>query len=98
MRREFSPKVRAAAFARAAGLCQICTAKLYTGKYHFDHRIPDALGGEPSLANCVVVCVACHSAKTVQEDVPRISKAKRTHLKHIGADKPSYRWPTRRFG
>jgi len=85
MRREFSAKVRVAAFKRAGGSCEGCTAKLYTGKFAYDHRIPDQLGGEPTLENCQVLCSACHGEKTAGQDVPRIAKAKRNEAKHLGA-------------
>jgi 5-methylcytosine-specific restriction endonuclease McrA len=82
---EFPAKVRQAAFARANGHCEGCPAFLYTGRYHYDHIIPAALGGEPTLANCQVLCTACHGEKTAGEDVPRIAKAVRQHRRHIGA-------------
>jgi 5-methylcytosine-specific restriction protein A len=85
MRTEFSAKVRAAAFDRSKGQCEECTAFLYAGKFHYDHIIPDALGGEPTLQNCAVLCLNCHGAKTGGGDVPRIAKAKRQQRKHIGA-------------
>ncbi len=94
MRREFPTKVKAAAFARADGHCEGCLGWLYIGKFHYDHRIPDALGGEPTLDNCVVLCVACHGEKTAKHDVPAIAKAKRREAKHIGA-KPKRPWPKR---
>lgn len=84
-RREFPKSVRLAAFARANGHCEDCTAKIGVGNVEYDHRIPDALGGEPTLENCVVLCRACHKRKSTTQDVPRIAKAKRQHEKHIGA-------------
>ena len=88
-RRNFPDKVKAAAFERAKGRCEKCTAKLFVGKIHYDHRIPDAMGGEPTLGNCDVLCTACHSIKTTRADVPAIAKVKRIRAKHIGAHKPS---------
>ena len=90
-RREFSPKVKGQAFARADGRCEKCTAYLIAGKYHYDHVTADALGGKPTLANCEVLCTNCHSEKTRKQDVPRIAKKNRQHLKHIGAKAPSKR-------
>ncbi len=95
-RREFTRAIRAAAFQRAGGHCEKCTAKLYTGKFHYDHRIPDGLTGEPTLPNCVVLCIACHSVKT-KRDVADIARAKRREAKHIGATKPKRPWPKRSF-
>ena|SRR5579859_911304 len=94
MRREFSKQVRRDAFARAEGRCEgifighelveRCPVKLTIGKYHYDHDIPDGLGGDPTLENCVVLCIACHKDKTTKRDVPTIAKAKRIADKHIG--------------
>jgi len=61
-----------------------CNAVLSIGKYHFDHDIPDGLGGEPILENCRVLCIACHKAKTTTKDVPTIAKAKRISDRHNG--------------
>lgn len=85
MRREFSAKVRLAAFDLAGGQCAICTTKLSVGKVRYDHRVPDALGGEPTLSNCQVLCVACHDNKTIGSDVPTIAKSKRIRQKIAGA-------------
>lgn len=91
MRSEFSAKVMVAAFQRAKERCEQCTAKLYPGRFAYDHVLPCALGGEPTLENCQVLCSNCHSAKTFSKggDVPRIAKMKRQRAKHIGARKPS---------
>jgi 5-methylcytosine-specific restriction endonuclease McrA len=88
MRREFSAKIKAAAALRSGGHCESCTARLATGSYHYDHVIPDAMGGEPTLANCSVVCKACHSVKTGKHDVPQIAKAKRRERNRFGIKKP----------
>jgi 5-methylcytosine-specific restriction protein A len=87
-RREFSAKVKVAAFNRAAERCEKCSAPLHVGKFHYDHIVPDALGGEPTLENCAVLCRACHDVKTRKQDVPQIAKAKRVSRKHTGAHKP----------
>ena len=86
MRREFTRKVMAAAWKRAAGRCEGCTA-YPIGLGHFDHIIPDAMGGEPTLENCQVLCRNCHGEKTAKRDVPAIAKAKRREARHIGAHK-----------
>ncbi|GLK78017.1 hypothetical protein GCM10008171_32710 [Methylopila jiangsuensis] len=89
-RREFSRKVRAAAFLRAGGCCESCRAKLKVGEGEVDHVLPDQLGGEPTLDNARVLCRACHRAKTA-EDVRRIRKGDRQRDKHTGAWKPTSR-------
>lgn len=86
-RHEFNRRTREDALARAKGECEnrACRAPLTIGKYHYDHILPDALGGKPTLANCQVLCSACHKAKTAKEDIPRIRKADRQRAIHIGA-------------
>lgn len=91
MRREFTRKVMSAAWERCGGRCEHCTAKLFPGHIEYDHIIPDALGGEPTLDNCQVLCTACHSAKTGKIDVPTIRKSDRIRDKHHGATKRSSR-------
>lgn len=81
-RREFPRKVKAAAFLRAGKHCEGCGNPLL-GKFHYDHDIPDQLGGEPTLENCRVLCQGCHSEKTRKQDVPNIAKAKRREQKHV---------------
>lgn len=84
-RREFSKRVKRDAFARANGLCEgklagsdeRCPCRLTLGKFHYDHDLPDWMGGEPTLENCVVLCIPCHHDKTAGRDVPAIAKAKR---------------------
>lgn len=88
MRREFSQKVKAAAAMRANGHCEECTRRLSTGDFHYDHDIPDGLGGAATLDNCRVLCRSCHSVKTAQVDVPRIAKAKRNFRTSRGIRKP----------
>ena len=88
-RREFPAKVRVAAFERARGRCEVCTARLFPGNLEYDHEIPDAMGGEPTLANCVCVCRACHRAKTSTQDIPTIAKSNRVRSKHIGGKRRS---------
>lgn len=91
-RREFPQKVRVEAFQRAKGQCEECTARLGPGNVHYDHIVPDWLGGEPILSNCAVLCRACHGVKTATKDVPAIARTKRVGAKHIGA-RPKSRNP-----
>lgn len=97
MRREFPKAVKIAAFQRSAGHCEGCTAKLFAGGIFYDHRIPDAMGGDPVLSNCDVLCKVCHDAKTRQQDVPSIAKAKRREARNIGVKKPRTITRWRRF-
>lgn len=104
MRREFSKAVKRDAFLRANGQCEgrpygdeRCPVKLQVGRYHYDHIVPDGLGGEPTLDNCAVLCKACHSDKTAKQDVPRIAKMKRVRDKFQGIKKRRRTIPGRRF-
>lgn len=90
-RREFPNKVKKAAYQRANGYCEICGAVLTVGKFRYDHRLPDALGGEPTLENCVVQCLPCDKPKTAA-DVTRIRKADRQRYRHLGI-RPKSRLP-----
>lgn len=91
MRREFSPKVMVAAYERSKGKCEACGADLRPGRIQYDHVLPCAFGGSPTLENCAVLCSSCHGRKTATQDVPAIAKVKRIRAKHIGARPPS-RW------
>lgn len=90
MRLEFTKRTMREAYERSEGLCEgikpdgeRCCFPVDRRK-HFDHIIPAALGGDNSLANCAVLCVPCHDAKTRKIDVPMIAKAKRVADKHRG--------------
>jgi 5-methylcytosine-specific restriction protein A len=85
MRREFTKQVKLAAWQRAGGRCEKCTCKLFSGNIRYDHVVPDAMGGDPTIENCEVLCRTCHDAKTYVEDIPRISKSKRQRDHHVNA-------------
>lgn len=89
MRREFSKQVKRDAALRAGGQCEECTRRLLAGDFHYDHVIPDGLGGEPVLENCAVLCRACHDIKTRTRDVPQIAKSKRIRDRAVGIRKRS---------
>jgi 5-methylcytosine-specific restriction protein A len=89
MRHEFPKGIKVAAFQRSKGRCERCTALLYPGKFEYDHRLADTFGGEPTLDNCMVLCIACHDAKTYSSDIPAAAKSNRVRAKHIGAKSPS---------
>jgi 5-methylcytosine-specific restriction protein A len=89
-RQEFSKAVRLAAWDRAGGRCEGCTRKLFVGDIHYDHRNPDGLTGQPTAANCQVLCRSCHAVKT-KADVANIARAKRRQAVHVGAKQRSSR-------
>jgi 5-methylcytosine-specific restriction protein A len=93
VRTEFPNKVKRDALQRAkdnGGKCENpgCGAFLSFSKYHYDHVIPDQMGGEATLENCQVICFACHKIKT-RKDVADIAKAKRRSDKHNGVRRKS---------
>ena len=89
MRREFSKQVKLAAWQRCRGYCENCTAKLFVGKFEYDHRSPAAISEDNSLFNAQVFCTACHDKKTREHDVPAIAKSNRVRARHIGIKRKS---------
>jgi 5-methylcytosine-specific restriction protein A len=85
VRKEFPTRVKVEAFKRAKGACEHCTRKLLPGDVRYDHRDPDGMTGEPTLANCAVLCRSCHDLKTFSQDIPAIARAKRKEAAHLGA-------------
>lgn len=85
-RREFPKSVKLAAFQRCKGICECgCGVKIIAGDGpEYDHRIEDALGGEPMLENCVVLRKRCHKSKT-RSRTPALTKARAVSEKAIGA-------------
>ena len=83
MRAEFDKKTKLAAFRRAMGRCEGCGGLLTFGKFHYDHRNPDALGGGAALENCQVLCLGCHGPKTAK-DVAAIAKSNRVAYRAAG--------------
>jgi len=84
MRAEFTKQTKLAAWERAGGHCEICTAPLMTGRIQYDHIIACDLGGNNELNNCRCVCRNCHRNKTSTYDMPRIAKSRRLRLRQAG--------------
>lgn len=93
-RQEFSKKVKLAAWQRSGGICECgCGVKIIAGDGpEYDHRIEDAIGGEPTLENCVVMRKRCHDAKTRRRR-PELDKTRRGFEKRIKARKSSKQMP-----
>lgn len=97
-RTEFSRKTKQAALERSGFRCeaegsrygfeegQRCNCHLSLG-VQFDHNVPDQLGGDNSLENCMAICVQCHKFKT-RNDVRQIRKSDRQRDKAIGVIRP----------
>ena len=86
-RREFSAKTKLAAWQRSGGNCEICTSKLYPGRFEYHHAKENTFGGEPTLANCQLLCIACHS-KITRKRAAAIAKSNRIRNREIGHKKP----------
>lgn len=97
MRKEFKKAVKAAAFIRAHNECERCHVSIKHRPFHYDHDLPDDLGGEPTLENCRVLCVTCHKEKTAKVDMPRIAKGRRIREKRMRIKKPRKITRWRRF-
>jgi 5-methylcytosine-specific restriction endonuclease McrA len=67
--------VKVAILKRSGGICEFPGCDEVGREY--DHRIPVALDGENTVENIWLSCRSCHRAKTSNEDIPRIAKAKR---------------------
>lgn len=87
MRVEFPKAVRLAAWRRCCGRCEECDARLYPGRFEYDHSNPAAFLGTATLANCRVLCRPCHRKKTHTSDVPAIAKSNRIRAAWAGIRK-----------
>ncbi|ACS41631.1 HNH endonuclease [Methylorubrum extorquens] len=87
MRKRRSAKSRLRIFLAHDGVCHICKGKIGVGEaWDLDHITPIAMGGEDEEANLAPAHrKTCHGAKTAQQDVPMIAKAKRREALHLGA-------------
>ena len=86
-RREFSAAVKRAAWERCGGRCEGegCGVPFTAANPpEYDHRIEDALGGEPTLENCAVLGRKCCHRKKSSERAPVIAKAHRVARKVAG--------------
>lgn len=93
-RRSLSTRARLDLFLQAQGRCASCTLPIAPGKgWDIDHIIPLALGGSDTPDNLQILCKACHSTKTVKQDLPTIAKAERIRAKHTGSHRARYPLP-----
>jgi 5-methylcytosine-specific restriction protein A len=94
--KEFSPATKVKAYERSGGKCESCGVSLKLGKINYDHAIAIGLGGDNSLANCVVLCLPCHGEKTHGQDNPIMRKADAQHKAEIGATRAKRQIANRR--
>lgn len=98
-RTEFTRKTKQEALKRSGVRCeaagtrygfeegQRCNCSLSLG-VQYDHAVPDGLGGDNSLENCLAICVQCHKFKT-RNDIRQIRKSDRQRDKASGVIRPS---------
>jgi 5-methylcytosine-specific restriction endonuclease McrA len=84
MRHEFTKQVKLAAYERAAGHCEVCSAPLTPGRIEYDHIIPGYFGGSAKVNNCRAMCRNCHGKKTSTLDIPAIAKSRRIRMIRAG--------------
>ena len=89
-RRRIAARERLEIFARAGGVCHLCGGKIQPGQdWDVSHDTPLELGGEDGGDNLLPAHRACHRRHTATEDIPRIRKAQRQQMRHVGAKPPS---------
>lgn len=67
------------------GICCICKTQIMAGQKWIDEHIkPLGLGGSNDITNRGPAHIKCASAKTTEQDIPRIAKAKRQKMASLG--------------
>jgi hypothetical protein len=101
-RREFSKPVKVEILTRCKQTtgfrCEVCGAVVTHGQ--IDHTDADALQIDKTrkltAEDGKFMCIPCHKAKT-KIDVAMIARAKRIEARHLGADRPKGKIPSRPF-
>ena len=57
-----------------------------SGKYQFDHHMPDGLAGPATFENCRLLCNQCHADKTARDNA-MIKKADKQRARSLGKKK-----------
>lgn len=84
-RKALTPTQRLKLFEKHKGVCVLCGGEIRSGdKWIDEHLRALGLGGTNDDDNRAPVHVACAKAKTDQEDLPRIAKAKRSKMASLG--------------
>lgn len=84
-RKPLTPTQRLKLFEKHKGICVLCGLEIRIGEKWIDeHLRPLGLGGTNDDDNRAPVHVACAKAKTDNEDIPRIAKAKRSKMAALG--------------
>lgn len=91
-RKEFTPKTKAAALARAGGFCECGCGEPLSHPVEYDHIVEAFFGGGNDLDNCAVLNRACHLEKT-KERMKAVSKTRRLEKKRLGIEKKKAKLP-----
>lgn len=84
-RKPLTPTQRLKLFEQHKGICALCGGEIRSGEKWIDEHLRAlALGGSNDADNRAPVHVACAEAKTRNEDMPRIVKAKRQKMASLG--------------
>jgi 5-methylcytosine-specific restriction endonuclease McrA len=83
MRLEFSRKTKDEAYGRNKGICEHCGLPFGAERPEYHHIKEAYLGGDNSLANCLVVHQRCHKRLTAERR-PDIDKTSRLIRKNEG--------------
>lgn len=89
-RAEFTKATKLLAFRNSGGRCQQCTARLGPGNTEYHHDKECTFGGSSDLANCIVLCRACHRIITSFQ-AALIAKSNRIRERHLGIKRKSSR-------
>lgn len=87
-RKPLTPTQRLKLFEDHKGICKLCGLKIIGKKWIDEHGRSLGLGGSNDNSNRYPVHVACAEAKTHDEDMPRINKAKRQKKAALGIKEP----------
>ncbi len=83
-REEFSTKTKDQAAQRANGHCELCHLPFAGRRPEYHHILECALGGKPTLANCLCICEPCHKIVSAK-GIKAIRKADRQRRASVGA-------------
>jgi hypothetical protein len=85
-RGSLSARRKLAIWEREGGKCMICSVKLMTGQFIYEHVRALELGGTDDDDNIRLTCKACAKEKT-KKDHNMAAKAKRVKQNHLGLKK-----------
>ena len=89
-RKPLTPRQRLKLFEQHKGICVLCGLQIRSGEKWIDeHLLALGLGGSNDTENRAPVHLACAKAKTHDEDMPRIVKAKRQKMVALGIKRES---------